>query len=137
MCKCFDFAFRISFWFLFCYALFVLFCVVLYCLMHASVCISSSEALTPYVSVEAFVGRRRAAPQSLENSSSDHMPSRRFFVSISACSAFASNGGERAKIQREARFCTAAESPRLVETEREARITGANEASTLGEGKIL
>ena len=35
---------------LFCHVLFVLFCVLLYCLMHASVCISSSEALTSLTS---------------------------------------------------------------------------------------
>ena len=35
---------------LFCHVLFVLFYVLLYCLMHASVCISSSEALTSLTS---------------------------------------------------------------------------------------
>ena len=35
---------------LFSHVLFVLFCVLLYCLMHASVCISSSEALTSLTS---------------------------------------------------------------------------------------
>ena len=41
------FCFRIS---IFCHVLFVLFCVLLYCLMYASVCISSSEALTSLTS---------------------------------------------------------------------------------------
>ena len=54
VCKCFRFACRsfilFLFSFLFCYVLFVLFCVLLYCSMHASVCISSSEALASLTS---------------------------------------------------------------------------------------
>ena len=38
------------FFVLFCHVLFLLYCALLYCLMHASACISSSEALTSLTS---------------------------------------------------------------------------------------
>ena len=50
VCKCFCFAFLICIFVLFCHVLFVLFCVLPCCLMHASVWISSSEALTSLTS---------------------------------------------------------------------------------------